>query len=174
MYNAVVCRYHEIATKGNNRGMFERCLVDNIRHLLRDIPGLRVDRVRGRVWVAPAEAERAFTDAEIDAILAALPRALGLESFSAAVKLPPDIEEIRRAAVEIVPPRLAALAALRWVPAASLLCSAAETRAVGPQTKARPLSGPIKPPASPPSLFLGSPISPGAPRPTAPVPPRPL
>ena len=110
MFNAVVCRYHEIATKGNNRGMFERCLVDNIRHLLRDIPGLRVDRVRGRVWVAPADPERAFTDAEVDAILAALPRALGLESFSAAVKLPPEIEEIRRAAVELVPPRLAALA----------------------------------------------------------------
>ena len=110
MYNAVVCRYHEIATKGNNRGMFERCLVDNIRHLLRDLPGLRVDRVRGRVWVAPADAERSFAPAEVDAILAALPRALGLESFSAAVKLAPDIEEIRRAAVELVPPRLAEFA----------------------------------------------------------------
>ena len=109
MYNAVVCRYHEIATKGNNRGMFERCLVDNIRHLLRGIPGVRVDRVRGRVWVAPSEAERAFSGAEVDAILAALPRALGLESFSAAVKLPPDIDAIRRAAVEIVPPRLGAI-----------------------------------------------------------------
>ena len=109
MYNAVVCRYHEIATKGNNRGMFERCLVENIRHLLRDIPGLRVDRVRGRVWVAPAEAERAFADAEVEAILAALPRALGLESFSAAVKLPPEIQAIREAAVALVPPRLAAV-----------------------------------------------------------------
>lgn len=38
------------------------------------------------------------------------------------------------------------------------------------QTKARPLPGPIKPPASRPSLFPGSPISPGAPRPAAPVP----
>jgi len=109
MYNAVVCRYHEIATKGNNRGMFERCLVDNIRHLLRGIPGLRVERVRGRVWVAPADGERAFTEAEVAAVLAALPRALGLESFSAAVKLPPEIGAIRDAAVELVPPRLAGI-----------------------------------------------------------------
>ncbi|XP_060251153.1 collagen alpha-1(I) chain-like isoform X1 [Ovis aries] len=54
-----------------------------------------------------------------------------------------------------VPPPGVALAALRWVPAASLLRSAAGTRAVGPQTKARALSIPIKPPASPPSLFPG-------------------
>lgn len=39
-----------------------------------------------------------------------------------------------------------------------------------PQTKARPLAGPIKPPAFQPSLFPGSPINPGAPRPAAPVP----
>ena len=42
-------------------------------------------------------------------------------------------------------------------------------RAVESQTKARPLPGPIKPPASQLSLFPGSPISPGAPRPAAPV-----
>lgn len=42
-----------------------------------------------------------------------------------------------------------------------------------PQTKARPLSGPVKAPASPashPSLFPGSAISPGASRPAALVP----
>lgn len=53
MYNSIICRYHEIATKGNNRNMFERCLVENIRHLLRDAAPCRVHRVRGRVWVEP-------------------------------------------------------------------------------------------------------------------------
>ena len=37
MYNAIICRYHEIATKGHNRNMFERCLVDNIRHQTKSI-----------------------------------------------------------------------------------------------------------------------------------------
>ena len=60
----------------------------------------------------------------------------------------------RRPHLTVRPPGVA-LAALRWVPAASLLRSAAGTRAVGPQTKARALSIPIKPPASPPSLFPG-------------------
>ncbi|UKI33142.1 MAG: hypothetical protein L6W00_06525 [Lentisphaeria bacterium] len=47
MYNSIICRYHEIATKGNNRNMFERCLVDNISHLLREVGVCRVHRVRG-------------------------------------------------------------------------------------------------------------------------------
>ena len=34
MYNCIICRYHEIATKGNNRNMFEKCLVDNIRYMV--------------------------------------------------------------------------------------------------------------------------------------------
>ena len=88
MFNAVVCRYHEIATKGNNRGMFERCLVENIRHLLRDVPDIKVDRVRGRIWIAPRNAGEAFPAATLDAILEAMPRALGLESFSPALILP--------------------------------------------------------------------------------------
>ena len=35
MFNSILCRYHEIATKGNNRIMFERCLVDNIHCLFK-------------------------------------------------------------------------------------------------------------------------------------------
>ena len=48
IYNAVICRYHEIATKGNNRNMFERCLVDNIKRLVGREANCRVLRVRGR------------------------------------------------------------------------------------------------------------------------------
>ena len=45
MYNAVICRYHEIATKGNNRHMFENQLIENLRYLLRGIPDLRISKV---------------------------------------------------------------------------------------------------------------------------------
>ena len=63
MYNSIICRYHEIATKGNNRNMFERCLVENIRHLLDGKAPCRVHRVRGRVWVEPKH-EGDFTPEE--------------------------------------------------------------------------------------------------------------
>lgn len=69
------------------------------------------------------------------------------------------------------PPRVA-IEALRWIPAASLSLAAGTARpVVGPclRQKARPLRGPIKPPAFQPSLFPGSPISSGAPLPAAPV-----
>lgn len=106
MFNAVICRYHEIATKGNNRGMFERCLVENIRHLLRNVPDIKVDRVRGRIWVAPRNNGETFPPGSLAAILQEMPKALGLESFSPALILPPDMEAIRKAAVELAPDRL--------------------------------------------------------------------
>ena len=54
-HNLLDILYHEIATKGNNRGMFERCLADNVKHLLKDVPEARVSRVRGRVRVELAD-----------------------------------------------------------------------------------------------------------------------
>ncbi|MCI5779729.1 MAG: tRNA 4-thiouridine(8) synthase ThiI [Lentisphaeria bacterium] len=101
MYNCVICRYHEIATKGNNRGMFEKCLVDNIKHAVRaaDFP-CRVRRVRGRVWIEPEAAED-FAPAALETILAALKDVFGLESFSPARRLPVDMDAIRTAALDM-------------------------------------------------------------------------
>ncbi len=107
MYNSIICRYHEIATKGNNRNMFERCLVDNIAHLLQSVPGCRVHRVRGRVWVDRADGSD-FTEEELKTACAELGRAFGLESFSPACRLAPDMEVIREAAVRMAPAELGA------------------------------------------------------------------
>lgn len=106
MYNAIICRYHEIATKGHNRNMFERCLIENIRHLTKEIVSCKVQRVRGRVWLEPRE-EREFTPAELDGLTRQLKKAFGLESFSPVIKLPVDIDAIREAAVRTAPEALA-------------------------------------------------------------------
>ena len=37
MYKSIVCRYHEIATKGHNRCVFEQRLMDNLQRALRRI-----------------------------------------------------------------------------------------------------------------------------------------
>ena len=107
MYNSIICRYHEIATKGNNRNMFERCLVDNIAHLLREVGVCRVHRVRGRIWVNRVDGG-AFSSSEMEAILPQLAKAFGLESFSPAVRLPVEMDAIREAAVAMAPELLGA------------------------------------------------------------------
>lgn len=102
MYNCVICRYHEIATKGNNRAMFERVFVDNIRHQLKTLPDLRVGRVRGRVWIDHKSGVD-FSDAEEQTIREALVRVCGLASFSFVVRTAVDIDAVRNAAVALAP-----------------------------------------------------------------------
>ncbi len=101
-YNCVICRYHEIATKGNNRGMFERVLTENIRHRLRELPDLKVGRVRGRVWVEYPD-RRPFAEAEVEKITSGLKRVCGLASFSFVVRTEVDMDAIRTAAVALAP-----------------------------------------------------------------------
>ncbi len=98
MYNAVICRYHEIATKGDNRGFFERKLLENLRRLLHDrIPELKFKRVRGRVWMELPE-RRELTAGELEFIRGTLSvRGFGLESFSPAVVTPPRMDCIENA-----------------------------------------------------------------------------
>lgn len=35
-YNSIICRYNEIATKGNNRSMFENTLIRNMKRMTKD------------------------------------------------------------------------------------------------------------------------------------------
>ena len=101
MYNCVICRYHEIATKGNNRNMFEKCLVENIRHAVRNCGcPCRGRRVRGRVWVEP-ETAGFFPPDALTGILDALRDVFGLESFSPARRLPVEMDAIRDAALDM-------------------------------------------------------------------------
>ncbi len=108
MYNAVICRYHEIAIKGNNRREFERQLVGNMRDLLRGRVECRVRQVRGRVWIEPPEPGKLFSEAEQTTLRDALSRCFGLESFSPARLVPPDMAAIEAAADEIARPVFAA------------------------------------------------------------------
>ncbi|MBR7104508.1 MAG: tRNA 4-thiouridine(8) synthase ThiI [Lentisphaeria bacterium] len=102
MYNCIICRYHEIATKGNNRNMFERCLVDNIRRLLKGIVDCKVLRVRGRIWIEHPE-KRNYTQEEVENMIPALEKAFGIETFSPAMRVDSDMEAIRKTVISMVP-----------------------------------------------------------------------
>ncbi|MCF6175786.1 MAG: tRNA 4-thiouridine(8) synthase ThiI [Victivallaceae bacterium] len=98
MYNAIICRYHEIAIKGNNRNMFEKQMVSNLRFLLRDIDNLKIAKIRGRIWVQHRESVE-FTEQELEIIKAQLPKAFGLETFSPVIMCRPDIDELKQVVI---------------------------------------------------------------------------
>ena len=50
MFYALV-HYHEVALKGRNRGFFEQRLVHHLRSALKDIPGVQVEALPGRIRV---------------------------------------------------------------------------------------------------------------------------
>ena len=112
MYNSVICRYHEIATKGDNRSFFERTMLENLKRILRDeFPDLRYRRVRGRLYIEFAD-KRDFTEVELARISEILQlRALGIENFSPAIITAPDMEiisnTVKTAGAEIFPAAIA-------------------------------------------------------------------
>ncbi len=103
MFNSILCRYHEIATKGNNRIMFERCLVDNIHCLFKkagfDYP---VRRVRGRIWIEKKDGTL-FDAEEVQNISRVLERTFGIESFSPAIRLEADMDVLEAKVKELAP-----------------------------------------------------------------------
>lgn len=112
MYNSVICRYHEIATKGDNRSFFERTMLENLKRILRDeFSDLRYRRVRGRLYIEFAD-KRDLTEVELARISEILQlRALGIENFSPAIIAAPDMEiisnTVKTAGAEIFPAAIA-------------------------------------------------------------------
>ena len=52
MFKAFLIKYAEIAIKGKNRYIFEDALVDQIRHVLKEVDGeFSVVKERGRIYV---------------------------------------------------------------------------------------------------------------------------
>ena len=80
--------------------MFERCLVENIRALLFEIPEIAVSRTRGRMWLRK-KAGGAFSANEVEMIEKRLPKAFGLSSFSPGANHGKSIETIIEAAADI-------------------------------------------------------------------------
>ena len=95
-YNAIMCRYHEIAIKGNNRGMFEKVMMDNLRYLLKDIKNLEVFKVRGRIWCSLAD-KKCFSENEVMVIKEQMKKAFGLESYSLVIMVDSTFEAILEA-----------------------------------------------------------------------------
>ncbi|MDO8622114.1 MAG: THUMP domain-containing protein, partial [bacterium] len=63
MQPVIILHYNEIALKGGNRDWFERQLIGNIRWALRDVAGVRVQRMSGRIAIRFTDDTRMQTPA---------------------------------------------------------------------------------------------------------------
>jgi|AGTN01.1.fsa_nt_gi thiazole biosynthesis/tRNA modification protein ThiI len=93
MDNVIIIRYAEIFLKGLNRPYFERALTRNIALALKDIRGAVVRRGQSRVYV------EGVGDAQLSAALSALSCVFGVHSFSAGVRLEPDLDRAAEALI---------------------------------------------------------------------------
>ena len=94
-YNIILCRYSEIALKGNNRWRFEQKMIDRINRLLNKFSHLKVKKIRGRIIIHYINYS-IFTPEEITTISEALTFVFGLDSFSFAIKTFSTIDSIRK------------------------------------------------------------------------------
>lgn len=111
-YDAVLCRYSEIGTKGKNRRSFEQCLILALRRRLRELSWLRVRAERGRVFLT-AEDGRTFGPAECGLLRERAPFVFGLASLSPGLLVPPELPAIERAIDESFPVAYESCAAQR-------------------------------------------------------------
>ena len=103
MFNHIVCRYNEIATKSGNRAMFERRLIDNMRAACADLDTkLKFNRMRGRI-VIYRDQDVEFTPEEKAAISQRLERCFGLDSFSFCLEGERTMEAVEEMIKKTVP-----------------------------------------------------------------------
>lgn len=94
MFNTILCRYGELGLKGDNRGFFEKTLLSNMVRVLEPIPGVKVQRLYGRILVTCQE--------DVEGVLERLKLVFGLVSFSPVIAVQPDLETIYQAAAGLL------------------------------------------------------------------------
>ncbi|MDX8345008.1 tRNA uracil 4-sulfurtransferase ThiI [Rossellomorea sp. YZS02] len=94
-YNRILVRYGEISTKGRNRKMFTAKLRENILQALKDFPTISVSASRDRLHIQ-------LGDENGEEIIPRLQKIFGIQSFSPVVKVPQDMEEIKKAGLALV------------------------------------------------------------------------
>ncbi|HJV18099.1 MAG TPA: THUMP domain-containing protein, partial [Bacillales bacterium] len=90
-YDRILIRYGEISTKGRNRSKFVEKLRNSIVSALRLYPKIKIESGRDRMYILL----NGENGAEIIEILKNI---FGIQTFSPAVKVGKDIDEIKNAA----------------------------------------------------------------------------
>ncbi len=94
MEKVIIIRYSEIHLKGKNRGYFERAFLVNLEKSLKGYKH-EIKRRSGRYLIEN------FNESEVDEISDRIKRVFGVHSYSVALKVKSNMDEIFRAAKEV-------------------------------------------------------------------------
>lgn len=92
----ILIRYGELFLKGNNKGFFESTLIRNIKSSLAGLD-YKFIKAQGRFFVED------FQDPDKEEVLSRLRKVFGIHNLSPARKVKSDLDEISRAADDLVP-----------------------------------------------------------------------
>lgn len=94
-YDYLLLRFGEVTLKGRNRARFEKAAVEHVRALLRPYPDAKIRREFGRIYVDPGSEN-------VETLIPVLQNVFGMTSMSPVRAVRPELEEIARAAGELV------------------------------------------------------------------------
>ncbi|MBP3851032.1 MAG: tRNA 4-thiouridine(8) synthase ThiI, partial [Erysipelotrichaceae bacterium] len=89
-YDHILIRYGELSLKGKNRNKFIKALYDNVRKALKNFEGLEYERQHDRMYIY-------LHQEDPEQVKDVLSKVFGISSFSLAVKVQPDMDQIKEA-----------------------------------------------------------------------------
>ncbi|TQR09669.1 tRNA uracil 4-sulfurtransferase ThiI [Psychrobacillus soli] len=95
-WEKILVRYGELSTKGRNRKQFISHLRNNIKFSFVDLPNIKVQAERDRMFLTSSE------DSEIEALIERLPKIFGIQSFSPVASCSQELEDIQETALQIM------------------------------------------------------------------------
>ena len=100
MKELIMIRYGELSTKGKNKRNFVSTLAKNIREALNEYPDIKINQQHDFMFME-------LNGAPQEAVLADLEKVFGIQSFSPAIELERDFEQLKEAAVKLVKAEIA-------------------------------------------------------------------
>lgn len=91
-YEYILVRYGEMTTKGKNRSKFVSTLKDNVKHKLKKFKNLKVEATHDRMYIQ-------LNGEDHEAVAEHLKDVFGIHKFNLAMKVPTDLEEIKKGAL---------------------------------------------------------------------------
>ncbi|EJO7756420.1 tRNA 4-thiouridine(8) synthase ThiI [Listeria monocytogenes] len=94
-FDRMLIRYGELSTKGKNRKQFVTKLAQNVKRAMTDLPEVRIHGERDRMYIILNGADYQLVEERLKPIF-------GIQSFSPAVRVNLDVEEVKAAALALV------------------------------------------------------------------------
>ena len=94
-YERILIRYGEMSTKGRNRNKFVEKLRKSIKGALAPFPKIKLEATRDRMYVL-------LNGESVKEITAVLKKIFGIQSFSPAIKVERDLEQMKKTSLELV------------------------------------------------------------------------